>query len=238
MFKTTRLQDQALIQSIINAELIFQRHQPTAAGLPPVVAMSREYGTGGDEIARLLAERLQVDFYDQKILDHISHDTYISTEKLSELEDKSSTDKVMSWLQDLFSHNTTYPSYYRHHLVNVILRVARSGGLILGRGAHIILASHPAFRLRIVGGIEECVDRVMQEESLNSADARKKISKINLERENYLFNLFGRHLHDASLFDLVINTDRFQDDHAVVELVLHAMRQSGCTVPSQQGRAL
>lgn len=227
--------DQALIQSIINAELIFQRRLSSAEAQPPVIALARDYGSGGDVIARRLAERLQVDIFDRQILEHISKDTFISTGKLSELEDKSSADKVISWLHDLFSVNTTYPSYYRHHLVNVILRICQQGGIILGRGAHVILTAHPAFRVRIVGSLDYCIDRVAMDEQLDERSAQEKIEKINAERVNYLRNLFGRQMHEAHFFDLVINTDNFSNLDGVADIILMAMKETGLNVNSAPG---
>lgn len=236
--KSSSAQEQDLIQSIIHAELVFQRKQPTAASCPSVITLSRHYGSGGEEIARLLAERLQVKIFDHEILDHISRDTFISKDKLSDLEDKSGTDRVRAWLRDLFSTSTTYPSYYRHHLVNVVLHICQTGGIIIGRGAHIILATRPAFRVRIVGNIEDCSERVSLEENIDHDEARKKVLKINAERENYLLNIFGRPLHDASFFDLVINTDKYTRMEDACDVILHAMGSTGHCIPPVRGTAL
>lgn len=229
--------EQALIQSIVNAELIFQRHQPSAAACPPVVALSRDYGAGGEEIARLLASRLGVELFDRQILERVAADSHMATEQLSSMDDKTGADKVTTWIRGLFSSNTAYPESYRYHLVNVILGICRSGGVILGRGAHVILATRPAFRVRIVGGIENCAERISARKGIGMDEARAKVRQVNAERDDYLFNMFKRHLHDAGLFDLVINTDKFPDPQTVAELILAAMAQCGHTLPPQQGAA-
>lgn len=234
--KATR-QAQALIQSIVNAEIIFQRHQPSAGGRPAVVALSRDYGAGGDEIAQQLSARLGVELFDRQILERVAEESHIDTQQMSQLDDKAGVDKVTSWIRGLFSNSTAYPESYRYHLVNVVLGICQSGGVILGRGAHIILATRPAFRIRIVGSQENCAERVAAHEGLSMDEARAKVSKVNAERDDYLYNMFKRHLHDAGLFDMVINTDKFPDLETVVELILVAMAQTGHTVPPQQGEA-
>jgi cytidylate kinase len=229
--------EQALIQSIVNAELIFQRHKPGAKGHPPVVALSRDHGAGGEEIAQRLAQRLGVELYDRQILERVAEESHVGTQQMSQMDDKAGIDSVTSWVRGLFSSSTAYPESYRYHLVNVVLGICRSGGIILGRGAHLILATKPAFRVRIVGSPENCAERVAANTGITMDEARKQVQKINTERDDYLFNMFKRHLHDATLFDLVINTDKFPDMDAAVELILIAMAQSGHTVPSQPGEA-
>lgn len=236
-FTDASRQEQALIQSIVNAELIFQRHQPSAGGLPPVVALSRDHGAGGEEIAQMLAARLQVEIFDRQILERVSQEAHVGTDQLSSMDDKSGVDRITTWIHGLFSSNTAYPESYRYHLVNVILGICRSGGVIMGRGAHLILSSRPAFRVRIVGSVEDCAERIAPLEGISMEEARARIRKVNAERDAYLFNMFHRHLHDASLFDLVINTDKFPDLQAVVDLILVAMVQCGHTLPSPQGAA-
>jgi len=228
---------QALIQSIVNAEVIFQRHQPLDKKHPPVVALSRDYGAGGDEIAQILCKRLGVELYDRQILERVAAESHIDTQQMSQLDDKAGIDKVTSWIRGLFSNSTAYPESYRYHLVNVVLGICRSGGIIIGRGAHIILTTRPAFRVRIVGCLENCAERIAAQEGIGMEDARTKVSRINAERDEYLFNMFHRHLHDASLFDLVLNTDKFPDLETAAELIVVAMAQTGHTVPPQQGDA-
>lgn len=228
---------QALIQSIVNAEVIFQRHQPLDKKHPPVVALSRDYGAGGEEIAQILCKRLGVDLYDRQILERVAAESHIDTQQMSQLDDKAGIDKVTSWIRGLFSNSTAYPESYRYHLVNVVLGICRSGGIIIGRGAHIILTTRPAFRVRIVGCLENCAERVAAREGIGMEEARTKVSRINAERDEYLFNMFHRHLHDASLFDLILNTDKFPDLETAAELILIAMAQTGHTVPPHQGDA-
>ena len=48
--------------------------------------------------------------------------------------------------------------------------------------------------------------------------------------------MFHRRLNDPTLFDLIVNTDRFPDFPAVAELILEAMRQVGFRVPAEGQR--
>lgn len=222
--------EQALIHSIVNAEVIFQRHQASARSNPPLVTLSRDYGTGGSVIAQQLSTRLGVELYDRQILERVAQVSHVDPGQMSRLDDKAGVDKVTSWIRGLFSSSTAYPESYRYHLVNVILGIYPNGGVIMGRGAHVILATRPAFRVRVVGSVENCAERVAEREGITLDLAREKIRSVNTERDEYLWNMFRRRLSDASLFDLVINTDKFSDTDKVVDLILLAMAQSGHAV--------
>lgn len=232
--KTTR-DAQALIQSIVNAEIIFQRHQPIAGRHPPVVTLSRDYGAGGAEIAQFLSRRLGVELYDRQILERVAEESHVDTLQMSQLDDKAGVDKITSWIRGLFSNNTAYPESYRYHLVNVVLGICQTGGIIMGRGAHIILTTRPAFRVRIVGSQENCAERIVAREGITLDEALAKVHKVNAERDDYLVSMFKRHLHDASLFDLVVNTDKFPDMDTVAELILGAMAKTGHLVVPPPG---
>lgn len=234
--KKTTPDAQALIQSIVNAEIIFQRHQGSGSGHTPVVALSRSLGAGGTEVAQLLCRRLGVELYDRQILEQLAAATHIDAAQLAQLDDTATVGKVSSWIRGLFSDSTAYPESYRFHLVNVVLEISRRGGVIMDRGAHVILAARPVFRVRITGSLEHCAERVAAREGIALEAARARVETVNRERDDYLYNMFKRHLHDASLFDLVINTDRFPDPATVTDLILVAMAQSGHTLPPQPGK--
>jgi cytidylate kinase len=69
--------------------------------------------------------------------------------------------------------------------------------------------------------------------SLESAQV--KVAGINKERRNFLWKMFHVHHDDPSTFDLMINTDRLEDYHAVADLILTAMAAMGFELPELHG---
>ena len=47
-----------------------------------IISIGREYGSGGHEIARKLAERFSLPFYDRKILDEIANEKNVDDDTL------------------------------------------------------------------------------------------------------------------------------------------------------------
>ncbi len=227
-----REREQSLIQSILNAELNYQRRERGEGGPRPLVALSRDFGAGGDLIARRLGEKLGVEVYDKEILDGIARESKVDKHLMEELDEKVRKDKS-AWIRGLFTTNTAFPAHYRHHLVNVVLGIAHTGGVIMGRGAHIILSDRLAFRVRVIGGVERCAERVAEREGIERAAALSKVESVNQERGEFLWKLFNQRQNDASLLDLIINTDRFDDVEAAADLIVVAMISMGFDVPEQ-----
>lgn len=221
--------EEILIRSIINAD-VYSGHRHGKNGHPPVVAIYRDYGAGGDHIARRLAKLLGVEIYDQEILDSVANAAGVDKDLMAELDDKVRHDRS-AWVRGLFTTNTAYPENYRHHLVNAILGIAQNGGIIMGRGAHIILSDHKCFRVRVIGSPERCAERIAKREAMNIDSARVKVASINKERGEFLWNMFHERANDPSLFDLVINTDKFDSTRAAADLIMVAMLSMGFDVP-------
>jgi len=217
---------QAVIQAIVNADVIAQQHMPGTAGPPPVITLSRDFGAGGNTIASLLAARLGVEVYDREILDEISKESKVDSELMAQLDEKVRADKTSAWIRSIFTNNTAFPTSYRHHLVNVVLGICNTGGIIMGRGGHIILAARHAFRVRIVGSEERCAERIAERDGISIEEARAKIGSVNRERDDFLWKMFHRRVSDASLFDMIINTDQFQSLESVADILWLAMQQS------------
>jgi cytidylate kinase len=228
--------EEALIRTIIDTEFTYKRHKHGGIAHPPVVAMYRDYGAGGDHIARRLSKILGVKIYDQEILDSIANAANVDKELMAELDDKVRHDKSV-WVRGLFTTNTAYPENYRHHLVNAVLGIARSGGIIMGRGAHIILSDRHVFRVRVIGSEQRCAERIAKRESMGVESARVKVASINKERGEFLWNMFHERANDASLFDLIINTDKFDSTRAAAELIAIAMDAMGFDVPERAREA-
>ena len=226
--------EEVLIRSIIDAEFAYKRRKDGEIAHPPVVAMYRDYGAGGDHIARRLAKMLNVKIYDQEILDSVANAAMVDKELMAELDDKVRHDKSV-WVRGLFTTNTAYPEAYRHHLVNVMLGIAKTGGIIMGRGGHIILSDRHVFRVRVIGSTERCAERIAKRESMSLESARVKVERIKKERGEFLWDMFHERANDASLFDLVINTDKFDSTRAAADLILIAMDSMGFDVPEPAG---
>lgn len=207
---------QALLSS---AALETQGHLQKPA--KPVIALSRDHGALGRQIADGLSKRLGVPVYDREILEKIAERLDTDPQTLKMLDECVARARDM-WLVGLFTGHDLTEDAYRTQLVNVILSLGRVGGIILGRGANVVLSTSCALRVRITASPEVCVRRVVERYHVSEDEARRQISEINANRGRFVWELFHRRNSDASSFDMVINTDRFTDVEPVVDILEQA----------------
>ncbi|SEP86868.1 Cytidylate kinase [Ectothiorhodospira magna] len=193
---------------------------------PPLIALSRDYGAGGEDIARILAQRLKVSYIDDDLLDRMAKHTEQDRDLLRKLDERVSAWKT-TWIYSVISGDAYFMSTYRKALVNVLLAISAEGGVIMGRGAHVFLRDRGAFRVRICGSPLYCARRVAEQEGLDEEEAREKVDTINQQRQQFLWSLIQRRTNDPAQFDLTINTDRLHDWDKVAALILGAMKDAG-----------
>ena len=196
-----------------------------------VVTVSRGYGSLGKIIAQALADRLGVRCCDRSILEGVAKRADVDIELVKRLDENLEHSVTTPWLA--FFKGKSFPKErYLHHLVKVVLNISKKGGVIVGRGAHLILGPDRAFRVRVIGSLEVCAQRVVERDQLDIEAARERVMTINRQRADYLQQLYGEGINDCSDYDLTINTDRF-DVEAAIELILHSMQLAGYNLPEE-----
>ncbi len=219
-----------LIEALIASEVARERkaaEERTAAARRAtyVVTVSRGYGALGKEIAQALADTLGVRCCDRIILQEVARRAHVDVKLVKHLDERVSNIGSDFW-KTLFREKSYSKERYLHHLVKVILNISTKGGVIVGRGAHLILGPERCFRVRIVGSLEKCAERIRVREGIDIEAARRRVEEVDRERAEYLNELYGVHAGDPGNFDLVLNTDRFKVNEALA-LILDAMQQAG-----------
>ncbi|MGE5514385.1 MAG: AAA family ATPase [Bacteroidota bacterium] len=185
----------------------------------PVITLSRDYGSGGDIIATRLAQRLGVLYYDEQLLREVAQRLNDDPAVVKMLDEGMGRAKDM-WLYRLLSGKDLGHDAYRDTLVKVVMSLGRLGGVIIGRGAHIILAEGCALRVRIAGTPEVCARRMAAQGHGSYDEQLKHAHEVNHRRGKFVWETFHSRLSDANQFDITINTDRMSDFEDVVEMLV------------------
>lgn len=219
---------QAVIQALIRAN-----EGPQDQGVTdrrPVITFSRDFGSGGDEIARALAERLGLPIYDKQILEAVAKHADVNKSLMEKLHESVSAASD-AWLYSMIFGKNVTRDHYKQALVTAIRGIYRTGGVIIGRGAHVVLAGRDVLRVRIIGSPDACAKRLAHERHLELAEARAQIREHNSTRGKYVWNTFKSRVNDPVNFDLTINTDHFVHYTQVVELLANAAGMMGLDKP-------
>lgn len=210
------------ILSVISAmaEVATVTHDEPTTRKPkaPVVTLSRDYGSGGDVIATRLAQRLGVPLYDEAVLREVAARLADDPAIVRMLDEGFGRAKDM-WLYRLFSGKDIGPDQYRDTLIKVVMSLGRLGGVLVGRGAHVILADACALRVRITGSPDICAARMAAAGHGSKDEQLAKAREIDHARGKFVWEVFHSRLSDASAFDITINSDRMGDFEDVAEML-------------------
>jgi len=104
----------------------------------------------------------------------------------------------------------------------------RTGGVVLGRGATVVLASHPGvLRVRLDGPADWRIAQAAAHVGYDLPTARRVQVQTDRARDAYLHHFYGVHPGDPNLYDLMIDVSRF--GYAVSEEMI--VRAAGARRP-------
>lgn len=211
------------------------------------ITVSREYGSGGGEIARMLADRLGWTLMDVQIIQLVAQKLGISRAIA-----QSHDEHVEGFAQRLFEATQYFmppvalsevigPSVndlaYGHALAQVLRTAVDMGHVVIvGRAGQVVLATdRSVLHVRIVAPLAQRVTYVMRRESLDAKAATERIKQKEHQRHQNIKGQYGRDDNDAHLYDIIINTGVL-DLHAAVELVCLALARKSqkLMVPAEQ----
>jgi CMP/dCMP kinase len=202
----------------------------------PIVTVSRQYGSLGDEIAQQVANRLQLRLVDQEIINEVSQRLGVNPSAVSERDEREGgiVSELVRTMRRLYP--ATLPpqssaeqeppdeAAYLQMIRQVIWEVAREGdAVIVGRGAAFILERNPdVLHGLVVAPADVRIERVVATEGLSPRDAQQRIAQVDSERSRYIRHFYRANWLDVSHYDLVVNTGHFSELRCV-ELMCSAV---------------
>jgi len=165
-----------------------------------IVAISREMGSGGYEVAAAVAKALGFEYVDREILLHAARVHDVSEEKITDVADRH-----LSLWERFDEEKRRYLTF----IEAAYYSFAEKGNLVTaGRGGPFFLrnVSH-ALRVRIMAPFEVRVRRIMEREKLDHKTALHKVRNYDRELAGRIDYLFGLDWTLPENYDLVINTE-------------------------------
>ncbi|HPL63005.1 MAG: cytidylate kinase-like family protein [Syntrophales bacterium] len=179
----------------------------------PVITLSRLFGSGGDALARKVADELKIDFFDHEIINEIAQNAKVSKRIVESLDeqDRSVLDEWVGALGE--DHMWSYE--YLKHLTNVICAISAHGyAIIVGRGASYILPKEVSLRVLVVAPLEVRVRNTMEEMKVDEKEARRQVLRADADRRAFVQKYYRAELTEPTNYDLVINTENTDLDLA------------------------
>ncbi len=204
------------------------------------VTISREYGSGGGEIAARLAKCLNWQLIDHDIVGRVAKELGIS-EQEAELRDEQAESLLTRILNSMRTIDpvlmvnaptaafTTDDESYRRALGKVVNAAVRRGHVVIvGRASQVLLANRrDVLHARIVAPLDMRIAYVMSRERLDQAAARSRTHLKDRDRVRYLQAEFESNPQDAHLYDIVVNTAFLSLDQSVDLICLALQHKAG-----------
>lgn len=185
-----------------------------------VLTISREYGSGGREIGRRVASRLNYEYVDKE---RLFQDLDQAGKRWGRVARE--LDEVCPTLWE--RHDWQYRGYVAQLEALLMAYAARDNMVLIGRGAFFLLREVPfALRVRLVAPLKNRIEEIMVRESLDQEAAQRLILQVDGERACYIKANYGQDWVATELYDLTLNTGNLSYDE-VVELLVKELTARG-----------
>lgn len=179
-----------------------------------VITISREFGSGGRELGKRLAEEMGVPCYDHEIVEMVAKRQGLNPEYVSGVSEKEIQVFYPTTIGNRFSMSHTAANQSMQVVLaerDVIKKLAGQGDcVIVGRCADILLKEKNPLNIFVYADnsskLERCSQRAAAEEKFSAKEMQKKMKKIDKERASYRALFTEERWGNKESYHLCINT--------------------------------
>ena len=180
-----------------------------------IITVSREFGSGGREVAKRLADELGFEYYDKEIVTEIAKRCELDEGYVRNTLERSIAHTYPIHIGRSYSHvaaamNVDVTNIFAEQ-TKLIKELAQKGNcVIVGRAADVLLKEYSPFNLFVYANmkskIDRCLARAPEGEDLTRRETEKMIKKIDSERKKIHTLISDIKWGDKSAYHLCINT--------------------------------
>lgn len=203
-----------------------------------IITIGRQYGSGGHDIGKQLAEELNVPFYDKALLERAAKDSGLCQEIFENHDEKPTNSFLYSLVMDTYSLGYTTSSFSEmplNHKIflaqfDAIKNIAKEGPcVIVGRCADYALADFPnVVNVFLHADLQDRIVRIARRHDLTDAKAKDLIIKTDKRRASYYNYYTSKKWGEAAGYDLSLNTATLGIDgtiHMIREFVTYKEKE-------------
>lgn len=182
--------------------------------MPKIITIAREYGSGGRLIAQRVAEKLQLVYYDNEVIDMAAKELGFDIDTIR----KAAEEKSSSFMYTMSSSAFTLPLNDQVFTTQskIIRHLAKYDSCIIVNGcADYVLEDYDnVLTVFIHAPLESRIRRVQEEYKEEHDDVRKFVMKKDKGRSNYYNYYTTKKWGQLKNFDLTLNSDLGIDEVA------------------------
>lgn len=181
-----------------------------------IITIGREFGSGGREVGKRLAEKLGFAYYDKEIIEEISKRTNLATDYVKQIVEKRPI--VYYPITIGMTLHNDYSDVMISNQTSIISELSNtlndmadtSDCVIVGRCADSLLRNKNPLRIFVYGELEDkiarCRLKAPENENLSDKELVKMLTKVDKNRAKYYENMTGNRWGAKENYDLCINT--------------------------------
>jgi cytidylate kinase len=192
-----------------------------------VIVVSRSFASGGRELGRLLARRLDYHYVDKSLFQKVAQDLHVSEGTLESFE-QSREYRISNLFANVFSKKyiqrivgydktVVEESEYQDRLQSLIVGVAKEdGAVIIGRAAHYFLRDmNNCYRFRLIAPMEYRKKYVVEKLGVTPSQAQRVLERKDRNQAWFHRSVCGEDYDSPLLFHLTVNMGEVSLEKAV-----------------------
>lgn len=193
-----------------------------------IITIGREFGSGGREFGKRLAEELGIAYYDREIMEEISKRTQLAESYIHHIVEGApgvyypiTVGKTLHGAEPDYLLRQ-YTSVYAEQANTIRDMAAKSDCVIVGRCADYILREQNPLRIFVYADMESklrrCREKSHEDDALTDKQLARKIRHVDRSRARYYEYYTGRKWGERVNYDLMVNTSAMSIKAAVHSL--------------------
>ena len=193
-----------------------------------IITISRQFGSGGRTVGRMLAERLGVPFYDKELVKQVADEPGFDVGFIEENGEFSPSKSIFSFAMSqgipIMQNGLSMSDFIFCVQRQVILKLAEQPCVIVGRGADYILRDREdCFNVFIHADVQSRSERIVKLYGESEKKPEQRLADKDKKRKIYYKHYTDREWGDAKNYDICLNSGKIGIDKCV-ELILDAIK--------------
>ena len=184
-----------------------------------IISIGREFGSGGHEIAEMLANHFEINLYDKNLLEQIANHKNVDVSKLQKYDERPRNVWITRTVRG-------YSNSIEENLANMqfeyIKKEAEAGisFVVVGRCAETILKNNPALiSIFVLGDWDSKVDRIIRLYDMKREEAETFISRQDNKRKSYHNYFCKGKWGDSRNYDISVNSSKLGEEATAAMLI-------------------
>ncbi len=189
------------------------------------ITISRQFGSGGKEIGKALADKLNIAFYDKELISLAAKESGVDPKIFENVDERATNSLLYSLSVGLYSFGNGFSSMgdlpvndrlymIQHKLIKKLANERPC--LFVGRCADYVLKDNPhCINIFLYADLEYRIKRTIERNAVDPNRAEQAVNKADKTRANYYSFYSGRKWGAPENYHLCLNTGTLSTEQCV-----------------------